>query len=89
MGSIKLNKELDCVHILKTIKQLKLMMKVMVPHYQRILLKFSKTNVLDDTSSGTDSEDKDNIVKLLHSKNQKVQENIAGKVSQAFEHVQN
>ena len=77
------------MYMLKTIKQLKLMMKIMVPHYQRILLKFSKTNVLDDTSSGTDSEDKDNIVKLMHSENETIKENIAGKVNQAFEQVQN
>ena len=34
-----------------------------------MLLRFSKTNVLDDTSSATEDEARRNIVKLMNSKN--------------------
>lgn len=39
-----------------------------MPKKHRVLLRFSKNNVLDDTSSGTEDEGRRNIVKLLNDK---------------------
>ena len=62
----------------------------MIPKKQRMLLRFSKTNVLDDTSSATEDEARRNIVKLINSKNdEKIREKTLIRINQAFDRIKN
>ena len=55
-----------------------------------MLLRFSKTNVLDETSSSTEDEDRNNIVKLMNSKyDEEIKETTLTKINQAFDGVKN
>ena len=56
-----------------------------------MLLRFSKTNVLDDTSSATEDEARRNIVKLMshEADNEEIKEKTLIKVNQAFDRIKN
>jgi hypothetical protein len=60
------------------------MMKLMVPKKHRVLLRFAKKNVLDDTSSGTEDESLKNIVKLTKNKNKLIRNKIHARIDKAF-----
>lgn len=68
-GKQKLDRELDVVNLLKATRQLKLMSQFILTKEQRTLLKFQRRNVIESTSSETDSDHyKYDSVKLLDSK---------------------
>jgi hypothetical protein len=60
------------------------MMKLMVPKKHRVLLRFAKKNVLDDTSSGTEDESLMNIVKLANCKNEVIRNKTHARINKAF-----
>ena len=75
---------------MRTLKYLKDIVKVIIPKKQRMLLRFSKTNVLDDTSSATEDEARRNIVKLMNPKeDEKAKDRIFIKINQAFNRIKN
>lgn len=56
----------------------------MVPKKHRILLRFAKKNVLDDTSSGTEDESLWNIVKLTNNSNEVIRNKTHARINKAF-----
>lgn len=88
IGKHKIKKELDCVNLLKTIRELKLMMKILIPEHQRLLIKYNKTNLLDETSSGSDAESKINPVILSQSNNTETYDTIKDRINDAFDLVE-
>ncbi|TNV84898.1 hypothetical protein FGO68_gene5339 [Halteria grandinella] len=68
-GNEKLERELDVVNLVKSIRQLRLMAQVLLSQNERILLKFQRQNMIELTSSSSDSDDhRYDTVKLLNSK---------------------
>ena len=66
----KLEQELDVVNLIRSIRKLRLMTKVLMPSRNRMLLKFSRKNLIETSSSSSDSDDeKAEIMKLLENKN--------------------
>lgn len=68
-GNAKLGRELDVVNLVKAIRKLRLMAHVLLTPSERMLLKFQRKNVLETTSSSSDSDHhKYDTIKLLNSK---------------------
>lgn len=68
-GDKKLGRELDIVNLVRAIRKLRLMAEVLLTPAERILLKFQRKNVIELTSSSSDSDHhKYDSVKLLNSK---------------------
>jgi hypothetical protein len=68
-GSSKLERELDVVNLVRSIRQLRLMAQVLLGPSERLLLKFQRKNVVETTSSSSDSDHhKYDTMKLLNSK---------------------
>ena len=66
----KLEQELDVVNLIRSIRKLRLMTKALMPSRNRMLLKFSRKNLIETSSSSSDSDDgKAEIMKLLENKN--------------------
>ena len=66
----KLEQELDVVNLVKSIRILRLMSKVILPQRSRMLLKFSRRNLIETTTSSSDSDyNKYDTMKLLDNKN--------------------
>lgn len=55
-GARKLKQELDIVNLVRQIRQLRLMAKVLLKPSERLLLKFQRKNVVELTSSSSDSD---------------------------------
>ena len=71
IGHEKLEKELDVINIIKNLRQLRLMTNFLLTKEQRILLKFQRRNVIDSTSSSSDSDHYSyDTIKLLNSKSE-------------------
>jgi len=68
IGEEKLFDELDCVNIIKAVRQLKILTHVLLNKNQKFLMKFQRNNVIDSSSSGTSDEGHMNIVDLMSSK---------------------
>jgi hypothetical protein len=67
-GVKKLEKELDIVNLVRSIRQLKLMASVLIGPSERLLLKFQKKNMIETQSSSEDSDHhKHDTIKLLNS----------------------
>ena len=61
---------MDAVNLVRFIRKLKLMSKVLMPERSRMLLKFQRKNLVETSSSSSDSDDnKNEIMKLLEDKN--------------------
>lgn len=72
-GNELLERELDVVNLVRSIRQLRLMAQVLLGPNERMLLKFQRKNVIETTSSSSDSDHhKYDTVKLLNSKKQLV-----------------
>ena len=54
VGANKLEEELDCISVIKAIRQLKLISKVLLTNKQNFIMKFSRANVIDSSSSNSD-----------------------------------
>jgi hypothetical protein len=68
-GNLKLKRELDIINIIKQIRQLRLMSQFLLTKEQRMLLKFQRKNVIEMTSSSSDSDHYSyDTIKLLDSK---------------------
>ena len=68
-GVSKLECELDVVNLVRSIRQLRLMAQVLLGPSERLLLKFQRKNVVETTSSSSDSDHhKYDTMKLLNSK---------------------
>ena len=68
-GNEKLKRELDVVHLIRSIRQLRLMASVLLGPSERMILKFQRKNVIETTSSSSDSDHYSyDTVKLLNSK---------------------
>ena len=66
----KLEQELDVVNLIRSIRKLRQMSKILMTSRNRMLLKFSRKNLIETSSSSSDSDDnKAEIMKLLESKN--------------------
>eukprot|EP00347_Sterkiella_histriomuscorum_P006291 403353331 len=69
-GVKKINNEFDAISLMKLMKQVKLLTSIILNPTQKILLGFSKKNVLDSENSQNESEEDDvKIVKRLKSEN--------------------
>ena len=55
-GQVKLERELDVVNLLRSIRKLRLMAQVMLKPSELMLLKFQRKNVVEITSSSSDSD---------------------------------
>lgn len=62
VGQEKLLDELDCVNMIKAIRQLRILTQVLLTKRQKFLIKFQRNNVIDSSSSGTSDEGQMNIV---------------------------
>ena len=62
VGEEKLLEELDCVTMIKAIRQLRILTQVLLTKKQKFLIKFQRNNVIDSSSSGTSDEGQNNIV---------------------------
>ncbi len=72
-GNNKLERELDIVNLVRSIRQLRLMASVLLGPTERMLLKFQRKNVIESTSSSSDTDHhKYDTVKLLNSKKELV-----------------
>ncbi|CDW83701.1 UNKNOWN [Stylonychia lemnae] len=70
-GNERLEQELDVVNLLKSIRQMKSLVNFLLPMRRRLLLKFSKKNLLQTSSSSSDSDyHKNDIIKHLNGNNQ-------------------
>jgi hypothetical protein len=68
-GDKKLERELDVVNLVRSIRKLRLMARVLLTPSERMLLKFQRKNVIESTSSSSDSDHYSfDTVKLLNSK---------------------
>jgi hypothetical protein len=68
-GNEKLERELDIINLVKSIRQLRLMAQVLLGPNERMLLKFQRQNMIEVTSSSSDSDHYTyDTVKLLYSK---------------------
>lgn len=68
-GDKKLSQELDIVNLVRSIRQLRLMAQVLLRPRERVLLKFQRKNVIETTSSSSDSDHHSyDTFKLLNSK---------------------
>ncbi|CDW82856.1 UNKNOWN [Stylonychia lemnae] len=74
-GERKVAEELDCIQMIKMIRQMKLLTYVLLTKKQKLLLKFQRRNVLDyDTQSSSDSDkEKLDAFKMLQHKNHNIQ----------------
>ena len=68
IGQEKLLEELDCVSIIKAVRQLKILTLVLLNKRQKFMMKFQRNNVIDSSSSGTSDEGQMNIIDLMESK---------------------
>ncbi|CAI2359482.1 unnamed protein product [Moneuplotes crassus] len=85
IGQEKLLDELDCVTIIKAVRQLKLLTAVLLNKRQKFLMKFQRNNVIDSSSSGTSDEGQMNIIDLMASKNKKHVEIVNKKINKVIE----
>jgi hypothetical protein len=66
-GNEKLKRELDIVNLVKSIRQLRLVAHVLLKPRERVMLKFQRKNVIETTSSSSDSDDhRYDTIKLLN-----------------------
>lgn len=69
-GERKLMEELDVISLLRSMRQIKLLTQVMLNQKQQLLLRFQRRNIIESsTSSGSDNREKNDISKLIESKN--------------------
>ena len=81
IGHEKLEKELDVINIIKNLRQLRLMTTFLLTKEQRTLLKFQRRNVIEMTSSSSDSDHHTyDTIKLLNSKRDHVKLQQAVKI---------
>ncbi len=67
-GNQKLERELDVVNIIRSIRQLRLMSQVLLGPGERMLLKFQRKHLVESDPSSSDSDNhKDDTIKLLNS----------------------
>ena len=67
-GNQKLERELDVVNIIRSIRQLRLMSQVLLGPGERMLLKFQRKHLIESDPSSSDSDNhKDDTIKLLNS----------------------
>ncbi|CDW73325.1 UNKNOWN [Stylonychia lemnae] len=87
-GIEKLEQELDVVNLLRSIRQLRLLTQVILPLRSRLLLKFSKKNVILTSSSSSDSDfHKNDILKQIdNNKNQFLKLASIVKIKKALSH---
>ncbi|CAI2358867.1 unnamed protein product [Moneuplotes crassus] len=88
IGEEKLLDELDCVTIIKAVRQLKILTHVLFDKKQKFLMKFQRNNVIDSSSSGTSDEGQMNIVDLMASKNEKHVKIVNKKIQKAIYSIQ-
>ena len=69
-GEKKIIKDLDCVTYLKTMRLVRVLASVLLTQNQKLLVRFSKQNMLESDSSGSDSDaNEQDPVKLQNSTN--------------------
>eukprot|EP00347_Sterkiella_histriomuscorum_P010637 403375507 len=86
-GNEKLEQELDIVNLLKSIRQLRLLSKILLPQRNRLLLKFSKQTVIDSGSSSSDSDyHKNDVMKQLDNKNNFIKLSAAVKIKKTLDY---
>ncbi|CAI2387840.1 unnamed protein product [Moneuplotes crassus] len=61
VGKDKLARELDCVTLIKAIKQLKILTQVLLSREQKFLIKYQRQNIIPSASSGS-SDDEKNVI---------------------------
>jgi hypothetical protein len=82
---LKLEKELDVVKLIRSIRKLRLLSKIILTKRGRMLMKFSRTNLIESSNSSSDSDDnKYDIVKLKQSKNSLVRLSSAIKIKKSL-----
>ncbi|CDW80220.1 UNKNOWN [Stylonychia lemnae] len=80
-GQEKLQDELDCVTLLKSIRSLKLLVQVFMNENQKMLLRFQRRMILDSESTSTDSDRNDlDTLKLFESKSYELRGTIKRKL---------
>lgn len=71
--------------LIRSIRKLRLLSKIMLTHRGRMLLRFSRTNLIESSNSSSDSDDnKYDPVKLLEDKNNLVKLSAAVKVQKCL-----
>ncbi|TNV74197.1 hypothetical protein FGO68_gene741 [Halteria grandinella] len=85
-GNEKLKRELDVVNLMKTLRQLKNMAQALMPEKNRLLLKFQRKNVIEATSSSSNSDQYDyDPMKLLKSKHNLLKLRQIAKISKILD----
>eukprot|EP00347_Sterkiella_histriomuscorum_P021629 403333316 len=86
-GENKVAGELDCISMIKMIRQMKLMTYILLSKKQKLLLKFQRKNVLDsDTSSSSDSDKEDgDAFKMLRHKNVVIRQLFTQRLKQTLQ----
>ncbi|CDW88989.1 UNKNOWN [Stylonychia lemnae] len=89
-GNERLEQELDIVNLLKSIRQMKSLIEFLLPLRRRILLKFSKKNLIQTSSSSSDSDYYQNdIINHLNGKNQFKKLSAIAKIKRILLHYKN
>ncbi|TNV84725.1 hypothetical protein FGO68_gene11045 [Halteria grandinella] len=84
-GNSKLEKELDVLNLVRSIRKLRLMSYVLLGPTERMLLKFQRKSVIETTSSSSDSDHHDyDTIKLLNSKRDLLKLQQAVKIKKTF-----
>ena len=84
-GTDKLMNELDCITLLKSIRQLKLFTQVFLTKNQKLMMKFQRKNVIDSDTSSSDSDNNNqDTLKLLDSKNIILKQCMKKKINNAI-----
>lgn len=85
----KLQEELDVVTLLKSNRKLNLLTQVLLKQQHRMLLRFQRKNLIETSSSSSDS-DHNNLdtVKLMENKNPMVRLAIYGKIKRMLNEFQ-
>ena len=83
----KLETELDIVNIIRSIRKLRLIQKIILSKRSRLLLKFSRANLIESSNSSSDSDDnKYDTLKLMEDKNNLIKLGAAIKLKKSLKY---
>jgi hypothetical protein len=80
-GQYKLNQEIDIVHLLRSMRRLKLLSKVLLNKKQTFLLKFQNSNLVDVSNTEEESDTMDILLKKLEKGDEGVENQLKRTVS--------
>lgn len=85
-----MEQELDVVNLVKSIRQLRVLINMLLPQRNRMLLRFAKQTLIESGSSSSESDyHKNDVMKQLESKNNFKQLGAAVKIKKTLDYYRN